>query len=148
MINGLTVNASDVLRRFANLTGREQKKVYKQALRKASTILTKETKLQLKAIVGRKINSRNRWNNKTLGSGIRTRIADDASEAKIHIMGDFRLKFFEKGTAIRAIRRGSANRGSMTPHYFFRKAKVNKEQEIFSNMDRLISESIMRISRP
>lgn len=148
MTNGITVNASDVLRRFANLNGREQKKVYKMALRKASSILVKETKQQLKTVVGRKINSRNSWNGKTLGSGIKISVADDASEAKIHILGDFRLKFFEKGTATRTLRRGGANRGAMRAHYFFRTAKTNKEQEIFSNIDRLISESIIRISRP
>ncbi|WP_321426415.1 hypothetical protein [uncultured Bacteroides sp.] len=57
---GLEVNAEDVLNKFADLTGKEQKKAYRNALRAAARILVKETKTQLRGIVGSKINSRNK----------------------------------------------------------------------------------------
>lgn len=142
---GFVVNANNVLTVFASLTSREQKKVYRDALRKAARILVKESKIQLRNIVGNKINSRNSWNGKSFGSGIKLKVDREATEAKVHIMGDFRLKFFEKGTAIRTLRRNGANRGAMSAHYFFRTAKTNKEAEVFNSMDNLIMESINRI---
>ena len=90
-------------------------------------------------MIGRAINHRNRWNGKTLGSGIKSNANREGTEAKVHIMGDFRLKFFEKGTAIRHLRRNSANRGRISASYFFRTAKQNKEREIFSTLDNLLS---------
>ena len=53
MNNGVTVDASQVLRMFSELNSRQQKNVYKNALRKAGRILQKETKTQLRSVVGR-----------------------------------------------------------------------------------------------
>ncbi len=144
---GFSVDAKQVLKSFADLTGKEQKKAYRNALRKAANILVKETKSKFRGIVGRKFNSRNKWNGKTLGSGIKLRVAKEATEVKVHIMGDFRLKFFEKGTSVRTLRKNGANRGSMKSYYFFKQAKSGKEQEIFSSLDSLITESINRVAK-
>ena len=53
MNNGVTVDASQVLGMFSELNSRQQKNVYKKALRKAGRILQKETKTQLRSVVGR-----------------------------------------------------------------------------------------------
>ncbi|WP_042367543.1 hypothetical protein [Bacteroides neonati] len=143
-MNNVEIDSRQVLTTFAELTGRQQKQVYKSALRKAANILTKETKSQLRTHIGSKVNSRNRWNGKTLASGIKVSVDREATAAKVHILGDFRLKFFETGTSNRTLRRNGANRGSMSANHFFRDAKQAKEQEIFSNIDRLITESIQR----
>jgi len=143
---GLEVETKDVLNMFADLTGKEQKKVYRNALRIAARILVKEAKQQLRGVIGSKINSKNKWNGKTLGSGIKLKLDKEATEAKVHIMGDFRLKFFEKGTKNRTLRKNGANRGAMTAHYFFRTAKSDKENEIFNSLDKIISESINRVA--
>ena len=50
MNNGVTVDASQVLRMFSELNSRQQKNVYKNALRKAGRILQKETKTQLRSV--------------------------------------------------------------------------------------------------
>ena len=60
MNNGVTVDASQVLRMFSELNSRQQKNVYKNALRKAGRILQKETKTQLRSVVGKTINHKNR----------------------------------------------------------------------------------------
>ena len=65
MNNGVTVDASQVLRMFSELNSRQQKNVYKNALRKAGRILQKETKTQLRSVVGKTINHKNRWDGKT-----------------------------------------------------------------------------------
>lgn len=144
--NLLEIDTKKVLERFAELTGKKQRAVYRNGLRKAARILANETRKELRKIVGAKINSRNKWNGKTLGSGIKYKIDKEGTEAKIHIMGDFRLKFFEKGTVKRFIRKNKANRGSMKANYFFRASKTNKEKEVFASLDRLISESINRVA--
>ena len=155
------IEAGEVLELFADLSGRQQKQVYRNALRRAANILVKETRSQLKGKLGRKANSRNWWNNRTLSSGIKSRADKEGKSAKVHIMGDFRLKFFEKGTDNREttgsnidsvrgktpIRRQKkpASRGRIEPKNFFSTAKRNKEQEIFSTLDKLVSESIQRV---
>lgn len=157
----IEVDAKEVLGLFADLNSRQQKQVYRNALRRAANILVKETRNQLKSKLGRKANSRNWWNNKTLSSGIKSNADKEGKEAKVHIMGDFRLKFFEMGTDQRKtkgnntasvrgktpIRRQKkpANRGRIDSLKFFSTAKENKEQEIFGTMDKLISQSIQRV---
>ena len=84
---------------------------------------------------------------KTLGSGIKLKVDKKATEAKVHIMGDFRLKFFELGTTTRRLRKNGANRGRMNASHFFRTAKDNKERAIFDNINQMVEESITRISK-
>lgn len=145
-MNNLEVDTRQVLNLFSDLTGRQQKQAKRNALRQASRILVNETKKQLRQVIGSAINHRNRWNGRTLGSGIKNNANREGTEAKVHIMGDFRLKFFEKGTAIRRLRRNGANRGKINASYFFRTAKQNKEREIFNTLDNLLSQSIQRIA--
>ena len=65
------------------------------------------------------------------------------SFGKVHIMKEFRLKWFEKGTNIRRTRKGN-NRGSITPKWFFRSAVDQKSSEAESTLDDNIRESIMK----
>jgi len=146
MNNGVTVDASQVLRMFSELNSRQQKNVYKNALRKAGRILQKETKTQLRSVVGKAINHKNRWNGKTLGNGVKMKVDKEATEAKVHIMGDFRLKFFELGTTTRQLRKNGANRGRMKAAHFFKTAKDKTERAIFDNINQMVEESITRIA--
>ena len=146
MNNGVTVDASQVLRMFSELNSRQQKNVYKNALRKAGRILQKETKTQLRSVVGKAINHKNRWNGKTLGNGVKMKVDKEATEAKVHIMGDFRLKFFELGTTTRQLRKNGANRGRMKAAHFFKTAKDKTEHAIFDNINQMVEESITRIA--
>lgn len=57
---GFELDARDVLDTFANLTGKQQSKVYKDALKKAARILVTESKRQLRNVVGKKVNNKNR----------------------------------------------------------------------------------------
>lgn len=143
-MNNLEVDSRQVINLFSELNSRQQRQVYRNALRRAAGILSRETKKQLKDVVGNAVNHRNRWNNRTPASGIRVKADREGRESKVHIMGDFRLKFFEMGTAERRLRRNGANRGRIDASYFFRTAKQNKEQEVFDALDSLISQSIQR----
>ncbi len=161
-MNNIEVDARQVTSMFADLTGRQQRQVYRSALRKGAGILATETKRQLRQTLGRAASSRNWWNGRTLVSGVKSNADRNGTEAKVHIMGDFRLKFFEMGTRVRRTtgnnsasvrgrnpirrQRVAANRGNINAAHFFRTAKTNKEREIFDNMDNLIGQSIQRIA--
>ena len=149
-MNNIEVDARQVTSMFADLTSRQQRQVYRNALRKGAGILVGETKRQLRQTLGRAASSRNWWNGKTLISGIKANADRNG------------LKFFELGTRVRRTtgsntasvrgrnpirrQRVAANRGNINAAHFFRTAKTNKEREIFDNMDNLISQSIQRIA--
>lgn len=141
----IEVDAKDVLNLFSELNSRQQKQAVRNALRRSANIVVKEAKKNLKSHLGYVVNHRNRWNGKTLQSGIKATIKKNLDQITIHIMGDFRLKFFEKGTKVRKLKKNGANRGRIKALYFFRTAQQNKEQEVFSTMDKLLSGSIQKV---
>ena len=81
----IEIDVGEVLELFAGLNGRQQKQVYRNALRRAANILVRETRSQLKGKLGRKANSRNWWNNRTISSGIKSRADKEGKAAKVHI---------------------------------------------------------------
>ena len=139
------VDVKQVLRMFAELDSKKQKKVHRTALRKATGILVKETRKNFRTVV-KKPNSRNWWNGRTFSSGIKSSINREVTEGKVHIMGDFRLKFFELGTRERRKRKNGARTGRITARYFFRRARLSKEAEISNSMNSIIEQSIKRIN--
>lgn len=145
MSNVVEVDAKQVISMFAELDRKNQKKVYRDALRKASGILIKQTRSNLKGIIKSSITKKSSKTGKSLSSGIKSSIDRDATQSTVHIMGDFRLKFFEKGTSLRRNRKGY-NRGQIKPKYFFRAAKGTTEAEVFSSMEKIITESIIRVN--
>ena len=64
----------------------------------------------------------------------------------VHILGDFRLKFFELGTKVRKKRKTGDSTGRIEASYFFRKARQAKESEISNSMNDIIEQSIKRIN--
>ena len=114
------------------------------ALKKAGQKLANQTKTQLKRSLGQGATSGNRFNGKTLESGIRLRADKDYCEVSVSILGDYRLKFFEKGTKQRITRKTGANRGSIKPLYFFRDARQQDYEDTINNS---ITESLKRINR-
>ena len=114
-------------------------------------MLVKATRNQLKRVV-RNSNKRSVKYGKSLQSGVKCKLVKEngANVAKVHIMGDFRLKFFEKGTALRRTKghritgyidvqhlrrtgRGG-NRGRIRSAYFFDKTYDNIDVEVFSRL--------------
>ena len=141
------VDARQVLQMFAVLDSKRQKKAHRTALRKATGILVRETRKNFRKVV-KNPNARNRWNGKTFSSGIKSKVNKEATEGKVHIMGDFRLKFFEMGTKTRYKKRtqGRPSTGSIKASYFFKKAREAKESEISNSMNDIITKSILRVN--
>ncbi len=146
MNNGATVDAKQVLLMFAELDSRQQKKAHKMALRKATGILVNEAKRNFRSVV-KKPNSRNRWNGRSFISGIKSSINKEVTEGKVHIMGDFRLKFFELGTKKRFKKnKQKSSTGNINAHYFFKRAREAKENTISEELNNIITQSILRVN--
>ncbi|MCM1440423.1 MAG: hypothetical protein NC131_14645 [Roseburia sp.] len=79
-------------------------------------------------------------------SGIKAKTDKAYTEVSVSIMGDFRLKFFEKGTKVRTTKKTKANRGSITALNFFAAARAD-EQNISNTISNSITESLKRITR-
>lgn len=134
----------NLAKKFSELTGKEQRKAKNNALKKASSILIKAAKSNLNQVT-KGARHPNRWNGKTMESGVRmSKLREDTEEIKVHIMGDFRLKFFQSGTNRRTTRI-NANRGSMKKTNFFTNAITSKKLEAERAIDALFQESINRI---
>lgn len=132
--DGIQVDASRCYALFRRLNTRNQRKVSRAALRGAANKLKKEAVKNLQQSIGhsvKKTSTYTRRNGKTekrsLAKGIKV-VAKDAETAKVHIMGDYRLKWFEMGTDHRKTK-GARGKGKKIP---LRKAssrgRVFKEQ--------------------
>jgi len=89
--------------------------------------------------------------------GIKIKSEKAYDELLVHIMGDYRLKFFEKGTKERTTKSArtsgsgrrlkrigkGGNRGRIKPLYFFRTARDNEgliNSAIFESLDKSFKE--------
>jgi hypothetical protein len=115
--DGITVDASRCYALFRRLNTRNQRKVSKTALRGAANKLKKEAVKNLQQVIGhsvRKSTTYTRANGKTekhnLAKGIKV-VSRDSETAKVHIMGDYRLKWFEMGAGLKDPRKTSGRRG-------------------------------------
>lgn len=143
-MSNVTVNDSAVQNLFNALSPERRKDILIKALRKGGDKLVADTRQQLRASLGAGATTPNRWNGKTMESGIKMRADKDYCEVSVSIMGDFRLKFFEKGTNLRQTRKTKANRGSIKALNFFRAARA-KEDNITATIDQSITELLRRI---
>lgn len=150
--NSATFDASQVINLFDELTSKERVKSFKMALRKAANILKKQAVANLRTVV-KKVNSKNKWNGKTLQSGIKISVAKDGQSAKVHIMGDFRLKFFEMGTAERydktkggKVLQKTRSTGLIQASNFFKNAKAASENDVFNSIEQDLVDAITKIN--
>ena len=161
MSENVTVNMKSLLEMLSELEPKHIKKVRRETLKKTASKLVTATRRNLRSVT-KHANSRNWWNNKTLQSGVRYRIDQDVTSAKIHIMGDYRLIFLEKGTTIRyttghsskSVRgknpsrrqKRKAYRGKINAKWFFKNAREQKGKEIESEINLEISKAIEKIN--
>lgn len=144
---------TDILQKFASLSSKQQKSVYKSALIKAANILVKEARKELKVHVKHTNTKHSTKSGATysLSKGIKGNVWKNADGATIHILGDFRLKFFEKGTKPRYVKRRKgkllkkqAFRGNIKATRFFSNSQSVKEKEVFNSLNKYISDAIKK----
>lgn len=149
--SGIRVDDKEVILALSRLSFKQMNKAYRTAMKKSLDPILKQTKANLrssgikhvtKPYVSKKTGKRY----PSMVQGVRTSVYignTEDSYGKVHIMKEFRLKFFEMGTSIRQTRKGY-NRGSITPKWFFRQAVDQKSREAEQTLDDNIRESIMK----
>lgn len=169
----VTFNAAEFHSMINRLTGPEMKKVMVSTLRSSSNILKKETESQFHsrvALNGFKVSYTRNGKKRTKNKRLVTIIIDKKNlSAKVHIMGDFRAKFFELGTKERytkghkltgkyyRLRPGGrwyrertgkpGRRGKIQAGHHFKTAQEVSKVKIFSEMDQRISKAIIKIAK-
>lgn len=153
-MDSVTVNIDDVMRMFREFDRRKINRTYKQATQKALGIIRQEVVSNLRKVT-KKINRKDKWG-MTLRKGIVTNVYRDNKSGVIHIMKNFKLKFFELGTKDRYnIAKGSRKTGKLKKkrytgkipaYHFFTNAVNSKKTEAYRNMEQLIIESIQKIN--
>lgn len=154
-MDSVTVNIEEVMRMFREFDRRKINRTYKQATQKALGIIRQEVVANLRKVT-KKINRKDKWG-MTLRKGIVTNVYRDNKSGVIHIMKNFKLKFFELGTKDRFnIAKGSRKTGRLkkkrytgkiTASHFFLNAVNAKKTEAYRNMEQLIIESIQKINK-
>lgn len=149
---------------FEKLNDQQLEKIAKRATKAAAAIVKQEAKKQLRSHTGKAkstyTNAKHGWNlvkskktGKVIGvrsleEGIQMKYHKDEAMTKINIMGDFRLKWMEKGTESRYAKLKSgakAHRGQMPEWWFFRDAINAKREAAWYRMQEVVHTNIEAI---
>ena len=152
-MSDVTVDASRVDRLLANLENENRQKIITEALRRGGQVAMQGVKQSLRAKVGSSAQS--------MEKGIKLKVDKAYNEVTLHIMGDYRLKWFEKGTKPRYTkghkttgylsnhrlkRTGKGGyRGQMVATHFFREGL--NEQAIGSAISDYMDKSLMALEK-
>lgn len=152
-------DSSQVEKLLNDISNEKRHKILFQALKDGAKVLKQQTQQQI-ASKYFKSNTPNRWNGKTMAQGVNMKCDSGTSEVTVSIMGDFRLKFFEKGTKNRHTKSYSTylsnhslmkngkgrNVGHISPTHFFKEAREN-EEPIQSAIKKSLDNSFNQLSK-
>jgi hypothetical protein len=132
----LICDTSVILGKFAQLGVNQMVRVHKAAFANENKVLVKEARLQLAGVTARSKTGysarRKGWTKEsTLERGIRSKVDANGERGMVHIMGDFRLKWFEKGTEDRYHSNGAWT-GRMKDKRFFARS-VNTSRRLMED---------------
>lgn len=148
--NGVKVDDREVIKALSRLSFKQMNKAYREGMKKALDPILKQTKINLRKSGIKNVNKpyigKNGKKYPSMIQGVKTSVYvgdTEDSYGKVHIMKEFRLKWFEKGTSIRKTSKGW-NRGSIKPKWFFASAVSQRSKEAVSNLDENIRNSIIK----
>ena len=113
-MSDVTMDTSRVDRLLTNLESENRQKIITEALRRGGQAAQQSVKQSLRAKVGASASS--------MEKGIKLKVDKAYSEVTLHIMGDYRLKWFEKGTKPRYTK-GHKTTGYLSNHRLKRTGK-------------------------
>ena len=137
-----------ILSKFESLNVKSMTSVHKAAFSNANKVLVKEARLQLQGVTARATTGwtarKKGWSKvSSLDRGIRSKVSANGDRGMVHIMGDFRLKWFEMGTTDR-YRQGDIFTGRMTRRPFFAKAVTTAERAMADAFENTIAKAVER----
>lgn len=148
--NGVKVDDREVIKALSKLSFKQMNKAYREGMKKALDPILKQTKINLRNSgirnVSKPYTGKNGRKYPSMIQGVKTSVYIGDTEdswGKVHIMKEFRLKFFEKGTSIRKTRKGY-NRGSIKPKWFFANAVSQMSKQAAESLDENIRNSIIK----
>lgn len=148
--NGVKVDDREVIKALSKLSFKQMNKAYREGMKKALDPILKQTKINLRNSgirnVSKPYTGKNGKKYPSMIQGVKTSVYigdTEDSYGKVHIMKEFRLKFFEKGTSIRKTRKGY-NRGSIKPKWFFANAVSQMSKQAAESLDENIRNSIIK----
>ena len=149
-MNGINVDDKEVIQALSRLSFKQMNKAYREGMKKALDPILKQTKINLRNSGIKNVNKpyigKNGKKYPSMIQGVKTSVYvgdTEDSYGKVHIMKEFRLKWFEKGTQLRKTSKGW-NRGSIKPKWFFANAVNQRSKEAVSNLDENIRNSIIK----
>ena len=149
-MNGINVDDKEVIQALSRLSFKQMNKAYREGMKKALDPILKQTKINLRNSGIKNVNKpyigKNGKKYPSMIQGVKTSVYigdTEDSYGKVHIMKEFRLKWFEKGTQLRKTSKGW-NRGSIKPKWFFANAMNQRSREAASTLDENISKSIIK----
>lgn len=148
---GIKVDDKQVIKALASLSFKQMNKAYREGMKKSLDPILKQTKSNLrtsgiKGVSKPYISKKNSRKYPSMLQGVKTSVYignTEDSYGKVHIMREFRLKWFEKGTQLRKTSKGW-NRGSISPKWFFRNAVTQRQNEAMKTLDENIRNSILK----
>ena len=147
---GISVDDKALIGALGKLSYRKVVSIYNNALKKPLQPLLKRARTNLRRTGIKNVNKpyvgKNGKQYFSMLQGIKTSVYvgdTEDSYGKVHIMKEFRLKFFEKGTKLRKTDKGY-KRGSIKPKWFFSNAMNQRSREAASSLDENISKSIIK----
>lgn len=152
MNNGdIRVDDTQVIKALSRLSWKQMNSAYRKGMKKALDPILKQTKANLRSSGIKNVNKpyiskKTGKKYKSMLQGVKSSVYIGNTEdsfGKVHLMGEFRLKFFEMGTSERQTRKGW-KRGSIKPKWFFRQAVDQKGQEAVDNLDENIRDAILK----
>lgn len=152
MNNGdIRVDDTQVIKALSRLSWKQMNKAYKNGMKKSLDPILKQTKANLRSSGIKNVNKpyiskKTGKKYKSMMQGVKSSVYIGNTEdsfGKVHIMKEFRLKWFEMGTSERQTRKGW-KRGSIKPKWFFRQAVDQKGQEAVDNLDENIRDAILK----
>ena len=151
MDTGIKVDDKQVIQALARLSFKQMDKAYRAGMKKSLDPILKQTKTNLRRSGIKNVNKP--YVSKKTGKryismmqGVKTSVYignTEDSYGKVHIMKEFRLKWFEKGTSLRKTNKGY-NRGKIEPKWFFRSAITQRSKEAADSLDENIRNSIIQ----
>lgn len=168
MSNRIKVDVDEYYRMLGRLTGDESRKAMTYAVRSGANRLRRKTVDNFGT--GTKFKAYNVYRDRSGSSKrlplVSVRMSKNRQGATVHILGDFRAKFFEKGTRRRTTkgrkitgeyRKGNrtylrrtgkpANRGIITERRYFAKAQASEESRILGEMRERMERKIIQLGR-
>ena len=149
-MNGINVDDKEVIQALSRLSFKQMNKAYREGMKKALDPILKQTKINLRKSGIKNVNKpyigKNGKKYPSMIQGVKTSVYigdTEDSYGKVHIMKEFRLKWFEKGTNIRKTSKGW-NRGSIKPKWFFASAVSQKSKQAAESLDENIRQSILK----